>query len=138
MTRQSWIDKDDEMPIVRQCVLTGVSRATVYAQQKHRPVDERDLLLSALIDEEYTKHPFYGSRRMVVFLKAAGHTVIRKRVQRLMRHMGLTGMAPGPNTSRPHPDSNVYPYLLRGVSVVRPNQVSVSYTHLTLPTKRIV
>ena len=77
MKRQSWIDKDDDMPIIRQCVLTGVSRATVYAQQKNKPVDERDLLLSTLIDEEYTKHPFYGSRRMVVFLKAAGHIVNR-------------------------------------------------------------
>ena len=133
MTRQSWIEKDDEIPIVRQCVLTGVSRATVYAQQKHRPVDESDLLLSALIDEEYTKHPFYGSRRMVVFLKAAGHNVNRKRVQRLMRHMGLSGMAPGTDTSRSHPDNHVYPYLLRGVSVVRPNQVwSIDITYIRL------
>lgn len=133
MRRQSWIDKDDEIPIVRQCVLTGVSRATVYAQQKHRPVDESDLLLSALIDEEYTKHPFYGSRRMVVFLKAAGHNVNRKRVQRLMRHMGLSGMAPGTDTSRSHPDNHVYPYLLRGVSVVRPNQVwSIDITYIRL------
>ena len=133
MKRQSWIDKDDDMPIIRQCVLTGVSRATVYAQQKNKPVDESDLLLTTLIDEEYTKHPFYGSRRMVVFLKAAGHIVNRKRVQRLMRHMGLIGMAPGPNTSRPHPDSNIYPYLLRGVSVVRPNQVwSIDITYIRL------
>ncbi len=60
---------------------------------------------------------------MVVFLKAAGHDVNRKRVQGLMRKMGLAGMAPGPNTSHPHPDHKVYPYLLRGVSVVKPDQV---------------
>ena len=76
----------------------GVSRATVYAQQKPKPVDESDLLLGRLIDEEYTRRPFYGSRKMVVFLKVAGHIVNRKRVQRLMRQMGLAGMAPGPNT----------------------------------------
>ena len=60
---------------------------------------------------------------MVVFLKAEGHSVNRKRVQRLMRAMGLAGMAPGPNTSRPHPEQKIYPYLLRGVPVLRPNQV---------------
>ena len=70
---------------------------------------------------------------MVVFLKTAGHTVNRKRVQRLMRKMGLAGMAPGPNTSRPHPEHKVYPYLLRGVSVVRPNQVwSTDITYIRL------
>ena len=123
MMRHEWIDKGDAVAVVRQCALAGVSRATVYAQQNPRPVDESDLLLSRLIDEEYTRHPFYGSRKMVIFLKVAGHTVNRKRAQRLMQRMGLVGMAPGPNTSRPHPEHKVYPYLLRGVPVVRPNQV---------------
>ena len=133
MMRQSWIDKGNAIPIVRQCVLAGVSRATVYAQQKLKPVDENELLLSSLIDKEYTRHPFYGSRRMVAFLKTAGHTVNRKRVQRLMRDMGLAGMAPGPNTSRPHPENKVYPYLLRGVPVVRPDHVwSIDITYIRL------
>jgi len=82
-----------------------------------------DLELSQLIDEEYTRRPFYGSRRMVVFLQSQGHCVNRKRVQRLMRKIGLAGMAPGPNTSQPHPKHKIYPYLLRGLPVVRPNQV---------------
>jgi len=86
-------------------------------------VDETDLLLYRLIDEEYTRCPFYGSRRMVVFLKRKGFDINRKRVQRLMRCMGLAGMAPGPNISRPHPQNKVYPYLLRGLAVTRPNQV---------------
>jgi len=123
MIRHGWIEPEGAVSVVRQCVLAGVSRATVYAQQKPKPVDESDLLFSRLIDEEYTRHPFYGSRKMVVFLKAAGHHVNRKRVRRLMQQMGLAGMAPGPNTSRPHPEHKVYPYLLRGVPVVRPNQV---------------
>ena len=106
-----------------QCELAGVSRATLYAHQKPKLIDAEDLLLCALIDEEYTRHPFYGSRRMVVILARAGHIVNRKRVQRLMRQMGLVGMAPGPNTSRPHPGHKVYPYLLRGVYIDRPNQV---------------
>jgi len=133
MMRHEWIDKGDAVAVVRQCALAGVSRATVYAQQNPRPVDESDLLLSRLIDEEYTRHPFYGSRKMVIFLKVAGHTVNRKRAQRLMQRMGLVGMAPGPNTSRPHPEHKVYPYLLRGVSVVKPNQIwSTDITYIRL------
>ena len=133
MMRQAWIDKTDAVAVVRQCVLAGVSRATVYAQQTASPLDESDLLLSRLIDEEYTRRPFYGSRKMVVFLDKVGHSVNRKRVQRLMRQMGLAGMAPGPNTSRPHPEHKVYPYLLRGVPVIRPNQVwSTDITYIRL------
>ena len=96
-------------------------------------MDEIDRLLSGLIDKEYTRHPFYGSRKMVVFLGNAGHGVNRKRVQRLMRLMGLAGMSPGPNTSRAHVAHKIYPYLLRGVPVVRPNQVwSTDITYIRL------
>jgi putative transposase len=122
------------MAVIRQCVLVGVSRATIYAQQKPKRVDESKHLLVRLIDEEYTRRPFYGSRKMVIFLKKAGHHVNRKRVQRLMRQLGLAGMAPGPNTSRPHPEHKIYPYRLRGVAVVRPNQVwSTDITYIRLP-----
>ena len=95
--------------------------------------DELELLLLALIDAEYTLHPFYGSRKMVVHLGKAGHLVNRKRVQRLMRILGLAGIAPGPNTSHPHPQHKIYPYLLRGVIVTRPNQVwSTDITYIRL------
>ncbi len=131
--RRAWIDAEETVSVLQQCVLAGVCRSTIYAQQKPPVIDERDLLHSRLIDEEYPRHPFYGSRRMVVFLKTVGHTVNRKRVQRLMRQMGLAGMAPGPNTSRSHPEPQVYPYLLRGVAVVRPNQVwSTDITYIRL------
>lgn len=119
--------------MVRQCELAGVSRATVYAQRVPRPDSEVDLLLLGLIDEQYTRRPFYGSRKMVSFLKTRGHWINRKRVQRLMRILGLAGMAPGPNTSRPHPQHKVYPYLLRGVVVTKPNQVwSTDITYIRL------
>lgn len=119
--------------MVRQCELAGVSRATVYAQRAPRPDSEADLLLLGLIDEQYTRRPFYGSRKMVSFLETRGHRVNRKRVQRLMRILGLAGMAPGPDTSRPHPQHKVYPYLLRGVVVTRPNQVwSTDITYIRL------
>jgi len=134
MIRQGWVDKGSEVSVVQQCFLAGVSRATYYAQKMPKSIGDSDLLFSRLIDEEYTRHPFYGSRRMVVFLKRAGHTVNRKRVRRLMKQMGLAGMAPGPNTSRAHPEHKVYPYLLRGVDVVRPNQVwSTDITYIRLP-----
>ena len=137
--RVGWVDGADELPLSRQCELAAVPRATVYRRFTAKVPDEactEDLLLCKLIDEEYTSRPFYGSRRMVVFLRGAGHVVNRKRVQRLMRSMGLAGMAPGPNTSKPQPQHKVYPYLLRGVAVTRPNQVwSTDITYST-PSQR--
>jgi len=130
-----WIDGADELPVKRQCGLADVARATVYRRKSKTEPNTRseDLLLCRLIDEEYTSRPFYGSRRMVVFLRGQGHVVNRKRVQRLMREMGLAGMAPGPATSIKHPKHKVYPYLLRGVAVTRPNQVwSTDVTYIRL------
>lgn len=128
-----WIDRQAELAIARQCELARVARSTFYGQQTPSEASEEDLLLCRLIDEEYTRRPFYGSRRMVVYLGRQGHVVNRKRVQRLMRLMGLAGMAPGPLTSPKHPDHRVYPYLLRGVAVSRPNQVwSTDITYIRL------
>jgi putative transposase len=87
-----------------------------------------------LIDEQYLKTPFYGSRRMSVWLQKQGYVINRKRVQRLMRQMGIEGLAPGPRTSRPHPEHKIYPYLLRELSINRPNQVWCSdITYLPMP-----
>ena len=134
MMRQNWIDMNDNLATTRQCSLAGVSRATMYAHQKPKPDDDDDLLLCRLIDEEYTRHPFYGTRRMVVMISVkVGYRVNRKRMQRLMRQMGLQGMAPAPNTSRAHPQNPVYPYLLRGVEITRSNQVwSTDITYIRL------
>ena len=133
MVRQDWIGTHAHISQVRQCELADVVRSTVYAKRKEVEFDEDDMVFMRLIDEEYTRHPFYGSRKMVVHLFRCGHQVNRKRVQRLMRAMGLAGMAPGPNTSKGHPLHKIYPYLLRGVAVVRSNQVwSTDITYVRL------
>ncbi len=131
--RQAWICGADPLPLLRQCTLAGVCRATYYGQQHPRPADADETLLLRLLDEEYTRHPCLGSRRMVPFLRERGWVVNRKRVQRLMQRLGLAGMVPGPHTSRPHPEHPVYPYLLRGVAITRPNQAwSTDITYLRL------
>jgi putative transposase len=130
--RQVWVNADDGLSVVRQCQLVGIARSTVYTG-KAVVVDEMELLLLRLLDEEYTRHPFYGSRKMVVWLLAQGHPVNRKRVQRLMRILGLVAMAPSPNTSKKHPQNKVYPYLLRGLEIIRPDHVwSTDITYIRL------
>ena len=110
-----------------------MARSTVYVPPLVTTPDEQELMLLRLIDAEYTRRPFYGSRKIRNFLRDLGHKINRKRVQRLMRLLGLAGMAPGPSTSRPHPQHKIYPYLLRGVKVTRPNQVwSTDITYIRL------
>ena len=133
--RQKWVDPAAELPVSRQCHLFAVTRSVVYATKKRlqEEISESDIVLLQLLDEEYTRHPFYGSRRMKHYLRGCGHVVNRKRVQRLMQKLGLAGMSPGPNTSRAHPQHKIYPYLLRGVEVSRPNQVwSTDITYIRL------
>lgn len=110
-----------ELSIRRQCELLGLPRSTLYYQ----PVPESDenLVLMRLIDEPYLRKPCYGSRRMYLWLRDQHQEVNRKRVQRLMRRMGLEAIYPRPKTSTPGVGHKIYPYLLRGVEVVRPNQV---------------
>jgi putative transposase len=121
------------LPLARQCELAGIARSTVYTPRRAVEPDPEELALLALIDAEYTRHPFFGSRKMVIYLERLGHRVNRKRVQRLMGILGLAGMAPGPDTSRPHPQHQVYPYLLRGMAIERPNQVwSTDITYIRL------
>lgn len=121
-----------DLPIERQCDLLGLARSSYYYQPA--PAKPEDLHLMRLLDEQYLRTPFYGSRRMTVWLQRQGYGVNRKRVQRLMRLMGLVGIAPGPGTSHPHPVHPVYPYLLREVVVERPNQVWCSdITYVPMP-----
>jgi putative transposase len=113
-----------DVSITRQCQLVHVSRSSVYYVAK--PVSAEELELRRRIDEIYLEHPFMGSRQIVRMLARNGLRVNRKRVQRLMRAMGLQAIVPGPHTSTPRADHKKYPYLLRGLDVNRPNQVWAS------------
>ena len=119
--RRSLVEANTEVSMRRQCELLGVNRSSLY----YEPVepDSEELSLMRRMDELHLKHPFFGSRKMTQTLKAEGIHVNRKRVQRLMRLMGLESTAPKPSTSKPAPEHAVYPYLLRNLKVSRVNQV---------------
>ena len=120
--RLALVDRDDPaLSIVAQCRLLKVARSTLY--YRPAPVSADDLAVMRRMDELHLAWPFYGSRRMAAVLRRDGWVVNRKRVQRLMRVMGLEAIYQKPNTSRRHPDHKVYPYLLRGLIIDRPNQV---------------
>ena len=110
-----------ESTIARQCELVGVPRATFYYQPCS--TSPLNLELMRVSDEQYTKTPFYGSRRMVEILRAMGHDINRKRVQRLMREMSLEALYPKPNLSKPDRQHRVFPYLLHGVVIDHINHV---------------
>ena len=113
-----------ELSVRRQCALLNVARSGVYRPRPEASAD--DLALMRRIDELYLEKPFYGSRRMTFDLNEEGRGVNRKRVQRLMRLMGLEGLVPRPGTSKAAPGNKIYPYLLRGVSIIEPNHVWAS------------
>lgn len=120
-----------ELPLVVQTELLSLCRSSLY----YEPVgpSAREIAIKHRIDELYTKHPIYGSRRMTAVLGREGWLVSRPTVQGYMREMGLAGVAPGPNTSRPSPEHKVYPYLLRNLEISRPNQVwGIDITYIRL------
>ena len=109
------------LSIVRQCELLSVTRSSYYYQPKGETA--LNLELMRLIDEQYLETPWYGARQMARHLRRQGYRVNRKRIGRLMQLMGLSAIYQKPNTSKPHPQHKVYPYLLRGMTINRPNQV---------------
>jgi putative transposase len=120
-----------QLSIIRQCELLGLARSSYYYEPA--PESEEDLLLMRLLDEQYTRTPFYGKRKMVIFLQEQGYAVDRKRVRRLMQLMGLETIYPKPRLSLPGEHSLRYPYLLRGMSINRIDQVwSCDITYIRL------
>jgi putative transposase len=120
--RRAMVERETPMlPVSQQCRLLAVPRSTVY--RRPAEVSAEDLALMALIDRQYLARPYYGSRRMVAWLVTQGYIVNRKRVQRLMRLLGLVAIYQRPNTSRPAAAHRIYPYLLGGLTIERANQV---------------
>lgn len=113
--------KNKDLSIARQCKLVGISRSGFDAPSVGE--SEANLELMRLIDAQFLETPFCGSRQMARHLRRLGHAVNRKRVRRLMRLMGLEAIYQRPRTSDPHPENKVYPYLPRGMTIDRPDQV---------------
>lgn len=120
------------LSIARQCDLLDLSRSGFYYEA--RPVSAQNLHLMRLIDEQYTRAPFYGSRRMTAWLQKQGQMVNRKRVSRLLHEMGLEAIYPRPRLTTPSPGHVIYPYLLRNVPIERVDQVwSTDITYIRMP-----
>jgi putative transposase len=120
--RRAKVDRTaGDLSVRRQCALLNVARSGVYRPKPATAAD--DLVLMRRIDELHLEFPFYGSRRMVFELNKEERGVNRKRVQRLMRVMGIEALVPRPGTSRAAPGNKIYPYLLRGVAITEPNHV---------------
>src|SRR5437762_9675029 len=121
------------LPVTRQCRLLALPRSPVY--RKPTEVSADDLAIMGLIDRHYLARPYYGSRRMAAWLATQGHRVNRKRVQRLIRLLGLAAIYQRPNTSKPAAAHKTYPNLLRGLTIERVNQVWCSdVTYMPMAT----
>lgn len=126
------MDRDHaDISIRRQCTLLGLNRAGLYYEPLGE--SEENLRLMRLMDEQYTRAPFYGSRKMTAWLRKKGFAVNRKRVSRLMALMGIEAVYPKPKLSQPGDGHRIYPYLLRGIGVERVNQVwSTDITYIRM------
>ena len=120
--RRAKLDRDHpDLSVRRQCAMLGVARSGVY--RKLRPANDNDLEAIRRIDVLFTARPFFGARRIARTLMEEGFPIDRKRVRRLMRLMGIEALGPKPRTSKPAPGHKIYPYLLRAMTIERPNQV---------------
>jgi putative transposase len=119
--RKAMIDRSHALPLIRQAEELGISRSSLYYQPE--PVSVADLALMRRMDELHLEFPFAGSRMLRDLLKAEGFTVGRLHVATLMKRMGIEALYRKPNTSKPAPGHQIYPYLLRKLSVTKPNQV---------------
>lgn len=115
------IDPEHKLSVSRQAKLLNISRSTIY--YRPRPISDADLMLMRRIDELHLNYPFAGSRMLRDMLSLQGLEAGRRHVRTLMRRMGIEALYRKPNTSKPAPGHKIYPYLLRGVAITRPNQV---------------
>lgn len=124
-------EQHPELSLRQRCELLELNRSTYYYNPQ--PEKELNLRLMDLIDEQYTRTPFYGSRRLTAWLRRQGYLINRKRIQRLMEKMGISAVYPTPNLSKPAVGHRIFSYLLSGMKIVRPNQVwSADITYIRM------
>lgn len=132
--RRRWIETNHPLLSVRQqCGILELNRSSIYYTPAPKVLSDEQLALLRLVDEVYTKHPFFGTRQMSDYISLHYHECKRHEARWAYEHLGLHSLAPGPHTSKPHPEHKVYPYLLHDLEIVRPCQVfSTDITYIRL------
>lgn len=132
--RRSWIETDHPILSVRQqCELLAVTRSSIYYEPRPKIMSDNQLALLRLVDEICTKFPFFGSRQMSDYISLHNYPCKRHQARWAYEQLGLQSVAPGPHTSKPHPENKTYPYLLDDLEIVRPCRVfSTDITYIRL------
>ena len=133
--RKTQIQEDRSLPVTRKCELLCISRSTLYYTPLEQLPNLEELEIKKEMDKLHTRHPFMGSRSLRDQLSSKGYIVNRKRVRRLMIEMNIHSTAPKPNTSKPGKQNKIYPYLLRNLTIDRPNQVWA--TDISVPQQAV-
>ena len=130
--RLKMVNKMANISLTRQCKILRISRSSLYYTPMGFSAETLELIRQ--IDRVFTKYPFFGSRQIAAYLPRKGYHAGRHRVRRLMKVMGLEAIYKRPNTSKKHPENRIYPYLLRGMSITRPNQIwCADITYIPMP-----
>ena len=132
--RRDWVEPEHPvLSVRRQCEILNINRASIYYRPRPKQLREEQLALLRLVDEIYTKYPFFGTRQMSDYISLHHHTCSRYDSRWAYEQLGLRSLAPGPHTSKGHPEHKIYPYLLKDIELVRPCQVfSTDITYLRL------
>lgn len=132
--RRTWIETTHPLLSVRQqCEILGLSRSNLYYEPRSTALNDEQLSLLRLVDEVYTKYPFFGTRQMSDYITLHHHPCKRHKARWAYKLLGLYSLAPGPHTSKPHPEHKVYPYLLSNIELIKPCQVfSTDITYIRL------
>lgn len=132
--RRNWVEVDHPLLSVReQCRILEVSRSSIYYAPQAKVLGDEQLALLRLVDEVYTKYPFFGTRQMSSYISLHHQPCKRHEIRWAYEHLGLHSLAPGPHTSKPHPEHKVYPYLINDQEITRPCQVfSTDITYIRL------
>ena len=132
--RRNWVEREHPLlSISQQCDILDLNRSSIYYTPRIKVYSDEQLALLRLVDEIYTKYPFFGTRQMSDYISLHHHLCKRYDTRWAYEHLSLHSLAPGPHTSKPHPEHKVYPYLLNDVAIIRPCQVfSTDITYIRM------